>query len=175
MVSVNRKTTFDWINDFKLEMPWKFGVYTVSMNLPLDYSLHLDDTTFKSGMWKFNEEDLLELAIRSPSYEEEPRKICELMQGVMYGVGTTHGQMYNKYVLGIYRNESTQHPGVVSFELGPVVWIIYNSYGPWPAIFKKKDLNNTNYLTYCQKSSNVFVWDNKCGMIRADYDEYEYH
>ena len=60
-------------------------------------------------------------------------------------------------------------PSIVSFELGPFVWVIFNQHGAWPAIHRRSDLDDSNYLTYNRKGPNVFVWDNNHGMIRADY------
>jgi hypothetical protein len=167
------KSTFDWSSCLELEMPWKFGVYDVSMKLPLDYSLHLREETFREGVWKFNEEDLVRLSLASPSYEEEPRRVCEIMQGIMNGVKCRHQELYNTHVLRIdwikqsdFENEI---PSIVSFELGPFVWVVFNKHGIWPAIHRRSDLDDNNYLTYNQKGSDVFVWDNNYGMMRADY------
>lgn len=167
------KNTFDWSTCLELEMPWKFGVYDVSMKLPLDYYLHPRKSTIKQGMWRFREEDLVHLALGGPSYEEEPRKVCEIMQGVMNGTKCRHQEMYNKYVLRIDWTRQSEVgdeiPSIVSFELGPFVWVIFNQHGAWPAIHRRSDLDDSNYLTYNQKGSDVFVWDNNRGMVRADY------
>lgn len=167
------KNTFDWSTCLKLEMPWKFGVYDVSMKLPLDYSLHPRKSAIKRGVWKFEEEDLVHLALGGPSYEEEPRRVCEIMQGVMNGTKCRHQEMYNKYVLRIDWTRQSEVgdeiPSIVSFEIGPFVWIVFNQHGSWPAIHRRSDLDDSNYLTYNQKGSDVFVWDNNRGMVRADY------
>ena len=167
------KNTFDWSTCLELEMPWKFGVYDVSMKLPLDYSLHPRKSAIKRGVWKFEEEDLVHLALGGPSYEEEPRRVCEIMQGVMNGTKCRHQEMYNKYVLRIDWTRQSEVgdeiPSIVSFELGPFVWIVFNQHGSWPAIHRRSDLDDSNYLTYNQKGSDVFVWDNNRGMVRADY------
>ena len=165
--------TFDWSTCLEPEMPWKFGVYDVSTKLPLDYSLHPRKSTIKCGVWRFREEDLVHLALDSPSYEEEPRKVCEIMQSVMNGTKCRHQEMYNKHVLRIdwsRRSEVRDDvPSIVSFEIGPFVWIVFNKYGSWPAIHRRSNLDDSNYLTYNQKGSDVFVWDNNRGMVRADY------
>ena len=81
--------------------------------------------------------------------------------------------MYNKHVLRIdwsRRSEVRDDvPSIVSFEIGPFVWIVFNKYGSWPAIHRRSNLDDSNYLTYNQKGSDVFVWDNNQGMVRADY------
>ena len=108
-----------------------------------------------------------------PSYEEEPRRVCEIMQGVMNGTKCRHQEMYNKHVLGINWISQTEVrdklPSIVSFEIGPFVWIVFNKYGSWPAIHRRSNLDDSNYLTYKQKGSDVFVLDNNRGMVRADY------
>lgn len=165
------KSTFDWSTCLELEMPWKFGVYDVSMKLPLDYSLHLREETFREGVWKFDEEYLVRLSLARPSYEEEPKRVCGIMQRVMNGVKCRQQEMYNKYVLRIdwIKQSDNEIPSIVSFEFGPFVWVVFNKHGAWPAIHRKADLDDSNYLTYNQKGSDVFVWDNYNGMVRADY------
>ena len=167
------KTTFDW-SAFELEMPWKFGVYDVSMDFPLDYSLHLREKSFRSGVLKFQEEDIIRFSLGGPSYEDEPKKVCEIMQNAMNKAKFQHQEVYNKYVLRMVdwsKQEYVENkiPSIVSFELGPFVWIVFNQHGAWPAIHRRSDLDDSNYLTYNQKGSDVFVWDNNRGMVRADY------
>lgn len=153
----------------KPETPWMFGAYDISMKLPLDYSLHLRASSMQSGIWKFAEEELIQLALNPPSYAEEPLKVYWLVKKVMCDVGCSQEKMFAKHVYGEGPKYADGIPSLMKFELGPIVYVVYNQYGPWPAIFGKKDLDDGNYLTYNQKSSDVFVWSNGEGMVRADY------
>ena len=162
----NFKLTYDW-EKIPLDLEWKFSVYDISMKLPIDYSMHLRDKDFRSGKWSFSEKDLMELVLRM-SYEEEPKTVCDIMQTAMWKTGFQQNQMYSKYVLN---NKKRGHevPSMITFELGPFVWVIFNMHGAWPAIHRKTDLDERNYLTYNHKDADVFVWDNFHGMIRGDY------
>ena len=164
------ETTFDWSKCFKPETPWRFGVYDISMNLPLDYSLHLRENTFRSSIWTFSEEDLIKFELEGCSREEEPSKMLKILQHVMAGVGCGHNAMYAKYV--IEKLNSPKNclgvPSLVKFELGPIVYVIFNEHASWPMICRKSDVDDSNYLTYSQKGPDVFVLDNH-GMVRADY------
>lgn len=164
------KTTFDWSTCLKPEMPWRFGVYDVMDEFQLDYSLHLRDNTAKQGIFRFEEEEaIVRLAFNGPSYEEEPRKIYEIMQDAMNATGCEHLAMYSQHVLIKLWDTGYKIPNIVSFELGPFVWITFNRHSLWPAIYRRSDLDDSNYLTYNQKGSNVFVLHSDYGMVRAYY------
>lgn len=156
--------TYDWSKSLSPETPWKFGVYDISKELPLDYFLHLREKSFKSGVFKFSEKSLLEITLNPPSYREEPRFVLELFQGVLYSLKMNHAKIYNKEVV-CYRKKL---PDLIKFELGPLTYVYFNSHSGWPKIIKTEDLDDTNYLTYAQKSKDVFVW-NGYNEIRADY------
>ncbi len=168
----NKKLTFDWSSMLKLETPWKFGVHDVSMDLPLDYSLHPRTNLARSGVLSFLEEDLILMSLHSSSYAEEPHKVCELMWEAMQRTGCSQQRMFNKYVVEKslrHKDKTNTVPSLVTFELGPIVWVIYNAFGGWPSIHRRQDLDDQNYLSYNQKGSDIFVWDNVAGMIRSDY------
>lgn len=163
------KTTFDWSLCLKPEMPWKFGVYNVSMELPLDYSLHPREELFKQGVWKVEEEDIIRIALEGITHAEEPKLVCNVMQSAMYAANCGQNAIYNTYVVMLAGDPQEKVPDLVKFECGPFIWVVFNRHGNWPAIFRKSDVDDSNYLTYCQKGKDVFVWDNSKGLVRADY------
>lgn len=167
MMASKKITTYDYCRDFDISMKWFFGVYDVSMKFPLDYSLHLRPRTFKSGTWKMDETSLIEFNLGRPTYDDEPQLALEFMQTVMNRTGYTQQWLYNQYVLRSSRKDE-KVPDLIKFECGPYVWIVFNDHGPWPSILPKRMLDDKNYLTYNQKGSDVFVWDNR-RMVRADY------
>jgi len=169
--------TYDFTRDFSLEMPWKVGVYELSMELPLDYELHEvknafheEDTT--SGTLKMTEEELIWYHLRcNADYASEPRLVAEFMQTVMHSVGWLHQNLYNIFVLGFsqIREGDYKVPDLVEFVCGPMSWVVYNDHGNWPAIFRTDSLDKKNYLSYSRRGADVFVYDNKNGFIRQDY------
>lgn len=158
--------TYDWTS-IPLELDWKFSVYDISMELPLDYSLHPRDNDTRYGKWRFSEKDLINLALKT-SYEDEPAVTCNLMAFVMWNTDCEHKKMYNEYVLRAPRKYYFNIPSMMTFELGLFVLVIFNMHGPWPAIHRKCDLDESNYLTYNHKDANVFIWDNY-NIVRGDY------
>lgn len=156
--------TYDWSKCLSHETPWKFGIYDISMKLPLDYSLHLREKSFKSGVFKFSEKSLVEITLNPPSYREEPRFALELLQGVLYRLKMTHAKIYDEEVI-CYRRKL---PDLIKFELGPFTYVYFNGHSGWPKIIKTEDLDDTNYLSYAQKGKDVFVWSGDSA-IRADY------
>ena len=165
----DKKLTYEWVGGLVASehLKWKMQVCSVSMDLPLDYSLHPETT--REGTIKIDSESLVRMAVDPPSYRDEPTRACEFMQSVMHAAGLTHGKLYNEYVLKLANTKYLTLPDLVKFECGPLVWVVYNDHGNWPAIYRKDTLDDQNYLTYSRKGSDVFVWDNRCGMVRADY------
>lgn len=152
----------------KPKMPWKFGVYGVSMELPLDYSLHPREEFSKHGVWNVSEEDIITINLNGVTYNDEPNIICDIMQSAMHATNCGQNAIYNTYVIRL-SGTSQKVPDLVKFECGPFVWVVFNGHGNWPAVFRKSDVDDSNYLTYTQKGKDVFVWDNNRGMVRADY------
>lgn len=163
------ETTFDWSACLKPKMPWKLDICDISMELPLDYSLHTREELCKKGVWKVEEEDIVRIALKGITCAEEPKLVCDVMQSAMHAANCGHEAIYNTYVVGLAGDPQEKIPDLVKFECGPFVWVVFNMHGNWPAIFRKSDVDDSNYLTYAQKGSNVFVWDNNRGMARADY------
>lgn len=81
-------TTYDWIN-IPSELNWKFSVYDISMELPLDYSLHPRNNNTRFGKWRFSEKDLIDLALKT-SYEDEPEVTFNLMTTAMWNTDCEH-------------------------------------------------------------------------------------
>lgn len=163
----SKALTYDYHSAFSEEMQWKCGVYDISMKLPLDYSLHLREKSFRTGSISIRPEDLVYVELDPPSYDEEPKIVFEFMQSIMNAAKQTASSLYNFYVIGS-RRAKEKIPDLIKFECGPFVYVVFNAHGIWPAVFKNSIVDEKNYLTYNQKDSDVFVWDNYKPM-RADY------
>lgn len=163
------ETTFDWSACLKPEMSWKLDICDVSMKLPLDYSLHPREELSKHGVWKVEEEDIVHIALEGITCAEEPKLVCDVMQSAMHAANCIQNAIYNTYVVRLAGDPQEKVPDLVKFECGPFVWVVFNEHGNWPAVFRKSDVDDGNYLTYGQKGKDVFVWDNNRGMVRADY------